>query len=178
MDLTLSRTGDYAVRAAIALAGSWDREGYRTIRWVADEMELPLSFTPQILGLLSRAGLAESRAGRGGGYRLSRSPAEISMLEVVEAAEGHLAADRCTLSGGPCRWDEGCAVHPTWVLVSESVRESLAKVSLDEVARVDRGLAAGIATDPKPSRSHVESRVRSREAAAGGQAAAGTAPAG
>lgn len=140
MDLTLTRTADYAVRAAIALAEAWG-DGYRTIHQVAEEMELPPSFTPQVLGLLARAGIAESKAGRGGGYRLARSPRRISMLEVVEAAEGPLANERCTLRGGPCRWDDHCAVHETWTRAREALRRQLARSSLAAVAAEDRRIA-------------------------------------
>ena len=140
MDLTLSKTADYAVRAAIALAEAWG-DGYRTIHEVADEMELPLSFTPQVLGLLARAGIADSKAGRGGGYRLARSPSRITMLEVVEAAEGPLANERCTLRGGPCRWDDHCAVHQTWTRARESLRRELARSSLAKIAAEDLGIA-------------------------------------
>jgi Rrf2 family protein len=137
VDLTLTRTADYAVRAAIALAEAWG-DGFRTIHEVATEMELPPSFTPQVLGLLARAGIAESKAGRGGGYRLARSPRRISMLEVVEAAEGPLANERCTLRGGPCRWEDHCAVHETWTRAREALRRQLARTSLADVAAEDR----------------------------------------
>ncbi len=141
MDLTLSRRGDYVVRAAISLAAPWPDRGYRTIADVAEDMELPPSFTPQVLGDLARAGLAEARAGRGGGYRLTRSPGKISMLEVVESAEGRLISQRCPIRGGPCRWDDACAVHPTWVKASESIRGALARTTLAQVAARDRALA-------------------------------------
>ena len=141
MDLTLTKTADYAVRAAIALAEAWGDDGYRTIHEVADEMALPVSFTPQVLGMLARAGIAESKAGRGGGYRLARSPRRISMLEVVEAAEGTLANERCTLRGGPCRWDDHCAVHETWTKAREALRRQLARSSLADVAEEDRRIA-------------------------------------
>jgi Rrf2 family protein len=141
VDLTLSKTADYSVRAAIALAEAWG-DGYRTIHEVAEEMELPPSFTPQVLGLLARAGIAESKAGRGGGYRLARPPRRITMLEIVEAAEGPLANERCTLRGGPCRWDDHCAVHETWTRAQEALRRQLARSSLADVAAEDRRIAA------------------------------------
>jgi Rrf2 family protein len=140
VDLTLSKTADYAVRAAIALAEAWE-DGYRTIREVAEEMELPPSFTPQVLGLLARAGIAESKAGRGGGYRLARSPRRITMLEVVEAAEGPLANERCTLRGGPCRWDDHCAVHETWTQAQEALRRQLTRTTLAKIAAADLALS-------------------------------------
>jgi Rrf2 family protein len=137
MDITLSKTGDYAVRAALALAEVREPGGYMTIAQVAEEMSLPPTFTPQILGCLARAGIAESKAGRGGGYRLTRSAKRITMLEVVEAAEGSLINGRCTLRGGPCRWEDRCAVHDTWVRAAESLRRSLARTSLAQIAAAD-----------------------------------------
>ena len=142
MDLTLSKRGDYVVRAALALADAWDGRGaFRTIDDVAREMDLPRSFTPQVLADLSHAGVAESKSGRGGGYRLSRAPSKVSMLEVVEAAEGSLVNGRCTMRGGPCRWEDRCAVHDTWVKAAEALRRSLARTTLAEVARADLALS-------------------------------------
>lgn len=161
MDLTLSRRGDYVVRAAISLARAWDGNGcYRKIREVSEEMRLPPSYTPQLLGLLARAGLAEARAGREGGYRLTRAPIEISMLEVIEAAEGDLVARRCPIRGGPCRWVEVCAVHPTWVKASEAIRSVFEQNSLAEVATVDRRLELGGA--PPAHRRPATSTIRTR----------------
>jgi Rrf2 family protein len=142
MDLTLTKRGDYTVRAAISLARAYSSDGYRKIREVTADMELPRTYTAQILALLARAGLAEARAGRDGGYRLSRRPEEISLLDVVEAAEGSLQAGRCTLRGGPCRWDDACPVHWAWAAAGDSLRRSLAGTSLQSIAAVDAGLEA------------------------------------
>ncbi|HVP04711.1 MAG TPA: Rrf2 family transcriptional regulator [Dehalococcoidia bacterium] len=139
MDLRLSKTGDYAVRAAISLARVYGN-GYRKMREVSDDMALPLRYTPQILGMLARAGLAEAKAGREGGYRLSRAPREITLLQVVEAAEGRLETSRCTLRGGPCQWDNACPVHHAWVAAGRALRESLAATSLAEIALQDTAL--------------------------------------
>ena len=64
MNLSLTKTGDYVVRAALSLALTHPRAGYLKIRDVAAQMDLPLHYAPQILGMLGKAGLAESRAGR------------------------------------------------------------------------------------------------------------------
>jgi len=134
MDLTLSKTGDYAVRAALALAISYRDERSVTIAEIAERMSLPKPFTPQVLGSLTRAGLVASKAGRGGGYRLAREPATITVLDVVEAAEGPLINTRCTLRGGPCLRDDRCAVHDTWIAAGQALRASLASTSLEELA--------------------------------------------
>jgi Rrf2 family iron-sulfur cluster assembly transcriptional regulator len=140
MDLALTRRGDYAVRAALCLARRGGDGGYVKIREVAATMALPASYTPQVLRLLAEAGLAEARAGRDGGYRLTRPPAEIALLEVVEAAEGAFTLDRCILRGGPCHWEQACAVHPVWAAAVDACRDALRRASLADLAAADARL--------------------------------------
>ncbi|HVM39776.1 MAG TPA: Rrf2 family transcriptional regulator [Acidimicrobiia bacterium] len=56
---------------------------------------VPAAYLAKHLQQLSRAGVVESMAGRRGGYRLARPPAEIRLLDVVEAVEGSERAFRC-----------------------------------------------------------------------------------
>ena len=67
-----------------------------------------------MLKLLASAGLAEAKAGPEGGYRLRSAPEAISLLAVVEAAEGPFRLERCILRGGPCHWEQACAAHVAW----------------------------------------------------------------
>ena len=143
MDLALTRRGDYAVRAALCLA-RWGGEGrYVKIREVARRMALPASYTPRVLRLLAEAGLAEARAGRDGGYRLTRPPGEVALLEVVEAAEGAFTLERCILRGGPCHWEQACAVHAAWSAAVQACRDSLARTTLADLAAADARIEAG-----------------------------------
>ena len=129
------------MRAAMALARSWGNGNYRKIREVAEEMSIPQRYTPEILGILQRAGIAEARAGRNGGYRLSRDPAEISLLEVIEASEGSLKSQRCVMSGGPCHWqDTVCAVHPMLEAAGNALTSSLRSQSLASAVNFDQTL--------------------------------------
>jgi Rrf2 family protein len=148
MDLQLTWRGDYAMRAAVALAHSWDDGSYRKIREVAEEMGIPQRYTPEILGILQRAGLAQARAGRNGGYRLSREPSAISLLEVIEASEGNLRSQRCVMSGGPCHWETVCAVHPMLEAAANALTSSLRSVTLDSVVNFDRDLWKSYFTSP------------------------------
>jgi Rrf2 family iron-sulfur cluster assembly transcriptional regulator len=143
MDLALTRRGDYAVRAALCLA-RWGGDGrYVKIREVAQAMALPASYTPQVLRLLADAGLAEARAGRDGGYRLTRPPGEVALLEVVEAAEGAFTLERCILRGGPCHWEQACAVHAAWSAAVQACRDSLGLTTLADLVEADKRLEAG-----------------------------------
>lgn len=155
MNMTLSKRGDYVMRSAIALARAFESGSPRKIRQVVAETEVPQTFASQILADLVRAGLARSRAGRDGGYWLARPPTEISVLEVVEAAEGPLRAERCALGDGPCRWDGVCPLHETWTAATAQLSDLLARTSLAEVAARDAALEAGLYEAPADAhRSH------------------------
>ena len=104
MRLELTKRGDYAVRAMIALAS--DGEGLMSARTIAAEMAIPPRFLPQVMADLVRAGLVEGVTGRSGGYRLSAAPSETSLLTIVEAVEGTSRRETCVLRGGPCGRDD------------------------------------------------------------------------
>ena len=84
MRLELTRRADYAIRATICLAR--ERRGQLvTAPEIAQRMDVPKRFLPQIMQDLVRAELVEGTPGRGGGYQLTRPPDEVSLLEVIEA---------------------------------------------------------------------------------------------
>lgn len=154
MNMTLSKRGDYVVRSALALARAWPSGEQRKIREVVAEMGVPPTFASQILADLVRAGLATSKAGKDGGYRLARSPEQISMVEVVEAGEGPLRSERCALGDGPCRWDAVCPLHDTWRSATEALRQALGQTSLAELAERDVLLGSGAIAPPEDSHRH------------------------
>jgi len=139
------------VRAAICLAKAFPSGGYRKIREVATEMDLPLNYTPQILNLLAKAGIAEARAGQQGGYRLRLAPHEVNLLAVVEAAEGPLRAERCTLRGGPCHWEDVCPLHHIWQEGHLALARVLESKTLASVVATDAALESGEGSAPEDS---------------------------
>jgi Rrf2 family protein len=151
VDLSLSRRGDYVTRAALNLARAFGADGYQKIREVVAGTEIPPTFAAQILADLVRAGLAASKAGKKGGYRLTREPDQVSLLEVIEAAEGPLRPDHCALGTGPCRWDQVCPLHETWSEATTRLRTVLSEASLGEVAARDEAIARGTYSVPPDS---------------------------
>jgi Rrf2 family transcriptional regulator, iron-sulfur cluster assembly transcription factor len=149
VNLRLSKRGDYVVRSAICLARAYESGAPKKLRQISAEMEIPRTFVSQILGDLVHAGLAFSSFGKEGGYRLACPPAEVSLLEVVEAGEGPLAPETCALGDGPCRWEAVCPLHESWVAASSALRAELAATSLADVAERDRAIEAG--TYPIPA---------------------------
>lgn len=132
MRLELTKRGDYAVRAMIALARGADG-GLLSARRISDAMEIPVRFLPQVLTDLQRAGLVEAAPGRAGGYRLSRDAGTISLLQVIEAVEGDSRRQSCVLRGGPCGKDGHCDVHDVFFRGQEAMLAALDAESLADL---------------------------------------------
>jgi Rrf2 family protein len=89
--MKLSAKTEYACLAVLQMAQDYDSVEPLQIRRIAEEQGIPSRFLVQILLQLKGAGLVASTRGAAGGYRLTRSPQEISLAEVIEVMEG---ADR------------------------------------------------------------------------------------
>jgi Rrf2 family protein len=152
VNVTLSKRGSYAAAAAICLARAYESGRPKKLREISAEMAIPRTFASQILGDLVHAGIAVSAFGRDGGHRLARPPEQVSVAEVIEAAEGPLASERCALRDGPCRWQEVCPLHETMTRATASLRKVLASTSLAMLAERDAAIADG--TYPVPADSH------------------------
>lgn len=129
MRLELTKRADYGVRAMIALARLDGGELLSATR-IAAMMEIPPRFVGQVMGDLVDAGFVEARIGRGGGYRLRRRAAEISILAIVEAVEGDARRRSCVLRGGPCSRDRLCDVHGIFQAAQDALLERLASSNL------------------------------------------------
>lgn len=132
MQITLTRRGDYGIRAVLDLARHAGG-GRRKKREIAAAMNIPGGFLSQILASLVHAGLVRATAGPDGGYVLARPPAAISLLDVVEAVEGPAGLQRCLLRGIPCGTSQLCAVHDAWSRAQDATTDVLAATSFAEL---------------------------------------------
>jgi Rrf2 family protein len=106
-------------------------------------MNIPYKTLTLILAGLVAEGLLVATHGPRGGYRLARHPSEISVLDILEAAEGPVTFDHCVLRDGPCDWEETCPVHDTWARAQDALIRELASTSLAEMAVIDAAIEAG-----------------------------------
>lgn len=142
MRIALGKKGDYSVRAMLALARAYG-DGRRKARHIARTMDIPVRYLPQVMAPLVKAGLVQATAGPDGGYELTRQPGAITLLDVVEAAEGPIAGNHCLLEGGPCDWTHVCPVHETWARTHRTLADELRRTTFKELARNDLLLEEG-----------------------------------
>lgn len=142
MQLKLKRRGDYSVRAMISVARHWGNDLHQARR-IASEMQIPYKVLTQILASLVADGLLEAKHGPKGGYRLARPPSNITLLDVVESAEGPATFNHCVLQDGPCDWEETCPIHDTWSRAQDALARELASATLADLAGIDAAIEAG-----------------------------------
>ena len=112
--MKISTKGRYALRVMVDLAEHADG-GYLAMREVAKRQEISLKYLERILPLLVDKNLVEGLRGKGGGYRLTRDPAEYTVGEILWATEGDLAPVACLEEGAaPCPRCEDCRTLPLW----------------------------------------------------------------
>ena len=87
--MRISAKAEYACLAIIALAERFHEDRPLTIREIAETRDIPGTFLSQILLKLKGAGLVISTRGSAGGYRLSRPPDEIALIDVLRVVDGY-----------------------------------------------------------------------------------------
>lgn len=142
MQISLKRKGDYAVRAMISV-GRHHGIGLRQARQISTEMHIPYKTLTLTLAGLVAEGLLVATHGPNGGYRLARTPEEISLLNIIEASEGPATFDHCVLRDGPCDWKETCPVHDTWARTQDALIRELAATTLAEIVAIDAAIEVG-----------------------------------
>ncbi|WP_066685250.1 SUF system Fe-S cluster assembly regulator [Sphingomonas sp. CCH18-H6] len=142
--MRLSSLADYAVVMLSAAARHCGVSGRLNATVLSEETGLPLPTVQKLVSKLSAAGLIESARGTGGGFRLSRPPAAISLADIVEAIEGPIALTACVEHGRhDCAVEANCRVKPHWGMVNDAMRGALAGVSLASLSADARAHAIG-----------------------------------
>ena len=132
--MRLSSMADYAVVTMSAAARHCG--GVRvSAAQLAEETGLPAPTVQKLVSRLTAAGLLRSSRGAGGGLKLARPAAAITLADIVEAVEGPIALTACAPEGKhDCGLEACCTVRPHWPIVGMAVRGALAEVPLTRLA--------------------------------------------
>ena len=143
--MRLSSMADYAVVTMAAAArhcgqsGLCPATGAKAVRvnaaQLALETGLPVPTVQKLVSRLTSAGLLRSSRGVGGGLKLGRPAAAITLADIVEAVEGPIALTSCVDQGKhDCGLEVSCQVKPHWPVVNAALRGALAGVALTQLA--------------------------------------------
>ena len=129
--MRLTTKGRYAVTAMLDLSLNYG-QGSITLADISDRQGISLSYLEQLFARLRQQGLVSSTRGPGGGYRLSRSADEITVLDVISAVDEKVDSTACD-GKGDCQGDEPCLSHELWQSLSDQIKEYLSKITLGQV---------------------------------------------
>jgi len=132
--MKLNRRTDYALRAMAYLAVH-AQNGPRSIAEVSSAEKTPREFTAKVLKELCRLGFIRSRLGPRGGYRLAKSPKEITVLEIMEALDGPLAINECLVEPSFCGRTPGCRMHTLFGKVNDKMKGILGSTTIADIAK-------------------------------------------
>ncbi len=139
--MMFSTKAEYGVRLMIELGRDHENKPV-SLADIAESENLPLAYLEHVVARLRSADLVVSQRGAHGGYRLSRSPDQINMAEVIQALEGNLVPMECFVTKGDdgkvsCSHvsdgDHSCSTKLLWTRVLGGVMTSLEETKLSEL---------------------------------------------
>ena len=123
---------EYACIAMLELAAHYSGRQPLRLKAIAEADGIPQRFLVQILLQLKGAGLVETVRGAAGGYLLSRSPAEISVADVVHAIDPPVPRREPVASAHSALVQ---AVRAVWNDVQAEEERHLESLDFDELLR-------------------------------------------
>ena len=132
--MMVSTKGRYALRVMIDLA-EHQAEGYIPLKAIARRQDISEKYLENILKVLVQNGFLEGLRGKGGGYRLTRSPDQYTVAEILLLTEGSLAPVSCLTPGAPaCERMANCRTYTMWKGLNDLIADYFGKITLADLA--------------------------------------------
>ena len=135
--MIVSTKGRYALRVMIDLA-EHRSEKYVPLKEVAARQEISEKYLENILKVLVQNGFLEGLRGKGGGYRLTRSPEDYPVGEILRAVEGNLSPIACqSEDGSGCGASCDCDARLFWQGLEDQINSYVDNHTLAQFMRVN-----------------------------------------
>jgi Rrf2 family protein len=128
--MKLSTRTRYGVRLMVELGLNYGKKPI-FLKDIARRENISEKYLSIIVIRLRGAGLVASVRGVNGGYNLAKHPVEITLIEVVTVLEGNCHLVHCVKDSSACSRAQICASRDLWILVCDSITETLSSVTLD-----------------------------------------------
>lgn len=133
--MNFSKTTSYALTILNYMAEHKDEKF--SAKTLNEILGIPWQYLRQLLTSLSKDGFINSIQGRGGGFRLSKDPKEITLAEIVDAVEGLNVMNTCIMGFENCPFDHKCAMHETWEETRDGIINVLKTTTLASLKKDD-----------------------------------------
>lgn len=134
----LSKKSQYAFKALMYLAQNTEK-GPVLIAEISKKKKIPLKFLENILLELKKAGVLESKKGKGGGYYFAVNPADVPMSRIIRLLDGPIALLPCVSLNfyEKCKNcdEKSCGLHDTMILVRDATLKVLERKTVADIAK-------------------------------------------
>lgn len=131
--MIFSTASEYAIRGVGELAARGGSERV-LLEDVVAGTGLPRDYMAKVFQKLVHGGVLRSTKGRGGGFSLARPSHEITLMQIVEAAEGPQAYDRCVVGLERCNDQMPCAQHDLYKPIRQRIKDYLVTTTAADLA--------------------------------------------
>lgn len=131
--MLVSTKGRYALRVMADLA-EHPSEGYVPLKEIAQRQEISEKYLEAIIKILVKAKLLSGVRGKGGGYKLTRTPEQYTAGEILRLTEDSLAPVTCLEENAePCARAGICLTLPLWQGLDRVINEYLDGITLADL---------------------------------------------
>ena len=133
--MIVSTKGRYALRGMVCIAQK-EPSDYIPLKETAEKEGISQKYLESIMATLSKAGLVDAVHGKGGGYRLNRSPGEYTVGSILKLTEGSLASTGCTSQGpAACGRASCCEALPMWEKLDKMIDEFFEGITIADLVK-------------------------------------------
>lgn len=133
----ISTRGRYALRVMIDIAEN-SNGNYIPLDGIAKRQEISEKYLESILVILTRGNLLLGLRGKGGGYKLTKSPEQYTIGSILRLTEGSLSPVACLKENAePCRKQAECKTLPVWKGLNDAINNYLDGITLAELITSD-----------------------------------------
>ncbi len=131
--MIVSTKGRYALRVMVHFAQRGGEE-YIPLKEIAEAEGISQKYLESIMSTLSKAGFVDAVHGKGGGYRLNRTPDNYTIGSILKLTEGGLSAVSCTTQGASaCARAECCQAKPMWDRLDKMIDDFFEGITLADL---------------------------------------------
>ncbi|QRN86460.1 Rrf2 family transcriptional regulator [Clostridia bacterium] len=131
--MKITTKGRYGLRAMVELGRAFEDQEYISLKSVSQNQNIPENYLERLLAKMRKADLVATRRGTQGGYRLTKSPKEISVLEILQAVDESLYLVECTEDTTSCPQYESCPSHRIWAKMAKQMQLVAQETNLEEL---------------------------------------------
>ena len=132
MSVKVSTKCRYGTRAVTEIAKAWPQNTVKK-RQISKNQSIPASYLENILLELKSAGLVEATRGAHGGYRLTRSPESIQVIEIMRAFGDPFVPTDCVRDPERCERASHCSSRKIWVRLHKAQEQALSSITVRDL---------------------------------------------